>query len=69
MLRKAQDEMPQRAMRICAEFKLSWKEMVRVVVININTVIGCSKRYSMEGESGLKFLIAGLKCDGVTALI
>ena len=37
-----------------AELKLPWKEIARVVGVNINTVIGWSKRYSMEGESGLK---------------
>ena len=37
-----------------AELKLPWKEIARVVGVNINTVIGWSKRYSMAGESGLK---------------
>ena len=52
--REAQDEMRRQAMRMRAELKLPWKEIARVVGVNINTVIGWSKRYSMEGESGLK---------------
>lgn len=42
-----------------AELKLPWKEIARVVGVNINTVIGWSKRYSMEGESGLKVRTRG----------
>lgn len=57
--REAQDEMRRQAMRTRAELKLPWKEIARVVGVNINTVIGWSKRYSMEGESGLKSKIRG----------
>lgn len=52
--REAQDEMRRQAMRMRAELKLPWKEIARVVGVNINTVIGWSKRYSMEGAAGLK---------------
>ncbi|QJD29413.1 IS630 family transposase [Methylococcus geothermalis] len=52
--REAQDEMRRQAMRMRVELKLPWREIARVVGVNINTVIGWSKRYSREGESGLK---------------
>jgi len=52
--REAQDEMRRQAMRMRAELKLPWREIARVVGANINTVIGWSERYPMEGESGLK---------------
>jgi len=52
--RDAQDEMRRQAMRMREELKLSWKEIARVVGVHVSTVIGWSKRYSMEGTSGLK---------------
>jgi transposase len=52
--REAQDEMRRQAMRMRAELKLPWREIARVVGVNINTVMGWFKRYSMEGEAGLK---------------
>jgi transposase len=52
--REAQDEMRRQAMRMRAELELPWREIARVVGVNINTVIGWSRRYVMEGEAGLK---------------
>lgn len=52
--RDAQDEMRRQAMRMREELRLSWKEIARVVGVNVNTVIGWSKRYQQEGMAGLK---------------
>ena len=52
--RDAQDEMRRQAMRMREELKLPWKEIARVVGVHVSTVIGWSKRYSMEGSTGLK---------------
>jgi transposase len=52
--RDAQDEMRRQSVRMREELKLPWKEIARVVGVHVNTVIGWSRRYSMEGESGLK---------------
>ena len=52
--RDAQDEMRRQAMRMREELKLSWKEIAKVVGVHVSTVIGWSKRYSMEGSTGLK---------------
>ena len=49
--REAQDEMRRQAMRIS---EITWKEIARVVGVHVSTVIGWSKRYSMEGSTGLK---------------
>lgn len=46
--------MRRQAMRMRSELELPWKEIARVVGVNIHTVMGWSKRYSMLGESGLK---------------
>lgn len=46
--RETQDEARRQAMRMRAELNLSWKKMARVVNVNINTVIGWSKRYSIN---------------------
>jgi transposase len=52
--RDAQDEMRRQAMRMREELKLSWKAIAKVVGVHVSTVIGWSKRYSMEGSAGLK---------------
>jgi transposase len=52
--RDAQDEMRRQAMRMREELKLPWKEIARVVGVNVSTVIGWSKRYLREGTAGLK---------------
>lgn len=52
--REAQEEMRRQAMRMREELKLPWKEIARVVGVNVSTVIGWSKRYQREGKSGLK---------------
>ena len=52
--RDAQDEMRRQAMRMREELKLSWKAIAKVVGVHVSTVIGWSKRYSMEGSTGLK---------------
>jgi len=52
--RDAQDEMRRQAMRMREELKLPWKEIARVVGVNVSTVIGWPKRYQREGTSGLK---------------
>ena len=52
--REAQDEMRRQAMRMREELKLPWKEISRVVGVHVSTVIGWSRRYSMEGSTGLK---------------
>lgn len=52
--RDAQDEMRRQAMRMREELQLPWKEIARVVGVHVSTVIGWSKRYSMEGSTGLK---------------
>lgn len=41
-------------MRMREELKLPWKEIARVVGVNVSTVIGWSKRYLREGAAGLK---------------
>jgi len=52
--RDAQDEMRRQAMRMREELKLPWKEIARVVGVNVSTVIGWSKRFQREGVDGLK---------------
>jgi len=52
--RDAQDEMRRQAMRMREELKLPWKEIARVVGVNVSTVIGWSKRFQQEGVVGLK---------------
>jgi transposase len=60
--RDAQDEMRRQAMRMREELKLPWKEIARVVGVHVSTVIGWSKRYSMEGSTGLKSKTRGRRC-------
>jgi len=43
------------------ELKLPWKEIARVVGMHVSTVIGWSKRYSMEGSTGLKSRTRGCR--------
>jgi transposase len=52
--RDAQDEMRRQAMRMREELNLPWKEIARVVGVNVSTVIGWSKRFQREGVVGLK---------------
>jgi hypothetical protein len=52
--RDAQDEMHRQATRMCEELKLHWGEIARMVRVHVSAVIGYSKRYSMDGASGLK---------------
>ncbi len=52
--RDAQDEMRRQTMRMREELKLFWKAIAKVVGVHVSTVIGWSKRYSMEGSKGLK---------------
>jgi transposase len=52
--RDALDEMRRQAMRMREELNLPWKEIARVVGVNVSTVIGWSKRYQREGAAGLK---------------
>lgn len=52
--RDAQDEMRRQAMRMREELKLPWKEIARVVGVNVSTVICWSKRFQQEGVVGLK---------------
>jgi transposase len=51
--RDAQDEMRGQAKRMREELELSWKAIAEVVGVHVSTVIGWSKRYSMEGSEGL----------------
>ena len=51
--RHAQDEMRRQAMRMRAELGLTWKEIARVVGVNVGTVLNWSRRYATEGAGGL----------------
>ncbi|MBP9117773.1 MAG: IS630 family transposase [Methyloversatilis sp.] len=51
--RHAQDEMRRQAMRMRAELGLTWKEIARVVGVNVGTVLNWSRRYATEGSGGL----------------
>ena len=52
--RDAYDELRRQAMRMREELKLSEKEIARVVGVHDSKIIGCSRRNSMEGSTGLK---------------
>lgn len=51
--RHAQDEMRRQAMRMRTELGLTWKEIARVVGVNVGTVLNWSRRYATEGAGGL----------------
>lgn len=51
--RHAQDEMRRQAMRMRTELGLTWKEIARVVGVNVGTVLNWSRRYATEGVGGL----------------
>lgn len=52
--RDALDEMRRQTMRIREELQLPWNQIARVVGVHVSTVLIWSKRFSTEGESGLK---------------
>ena len=52
--RDALDEMRRQTMRIREELQLPWNQIARVVGVHVSTVLIWSKRFSAEGESGLK---------------
>ena len=51
---EAQEERRHQALRLREELQLTWKEIARVVGVQIGTVIGLGQRFGREGEAGLK---------------
>jgi transposase len=52
--REAQEEMRRQAMRLREELNLTWKEIARVIGVDIGTVFVWSNRYAQGGLQGLK---------------
>ena len=51
---EAQEERRHQALRLREELQLTWKEIARVVGVQIGPVIGWGQRFGREGEAGLK---------------